>query len=153
MVWQAEVERKLGGEWEHMQDWGGKLTGATVRIAALLHAATTEHPAKTAISGEVMEAAVKIARVLSAHAEAAYQMMGASEAEKNAQYLWQKMKESGQMKFNGEGIYLLMKNTPKENRHAALTVLVERGYIRMAEERTGGRPRTVIRVNPLAADA
>ena len=102
-----------------------------------------------------MEAAVKIARVLSAHAEAAYQMMGASEAEKNAQYLWQKMKESGQTEFSGRDIYNIARWSLKSSdmRYAALTVLVERGYIRMAEERTGGRPRTVIRVNPLAADA
>jgi len=37
--YQAYIEKKLGNEWEFMRDWGGKLTGAVVRIAALMHAA------------------------------------------------------------------------------------------------------------------
>ena len=31
--YQAYIEKKLGNEWEFMRDWGGKLTGAVVRIA------------------------------------------------------------------------------------------------------------------------
>ena len=32
--YQGYIEKKLGDDWENMRDWGGKLTGAMVRIAA-----------------------------------------------------------------------------------------------------------------------
>ncbi|NCE65329.1 DUF3987 domain-containing protein [Pseudoflavonifractor sp. 524-17] len=52
--YQAYIEKKLGGEWEHMRDWGGKLVGAMVRIAALLH--LSSFPANEPISAETIAA-------------------------------------------------------------------------------------------------
>ena len=105
-----------------------------------------------------MEAAVKMARALSAHAEAAYQVMGASPEEKNAQYLWQRLRDrtrdSGRNQFSGNDIYALARKKTalrdKEALTAALSVLKARGYVRETTIPTGGRPKTVFTLNPLA---
>lgn len=76
--YQAYIEKKLGGEWEHMRDWGGKLVGAMVRITALLH--LSSFSATEPISPETMAGATSIAEFLGAHAEAAYQAMGPTKA-------------------------------------------------------------------------
>lgn len=38
----AYIERKLGDEWEWMRDWGGKIVGAMLRIAGLIHASEVQ---------------------------------------------------------------------------------------------------------------
>src|SRR5699024_12159471 len=54
--YQESIEKKLGNEWEFMRDWVGKLTGAVVRIAALMHAAECMgNPTEIPISAETME--------------------------------------------------------------------------------------------------
>lgn len=92
-AYQEYVEKKLGDSWEHMRDWGGKLVGATMRIAALLHLANL--PADVPISAATMAGATSIAEFLGAHAEAAYQAMGADESVENAQYLWRRISANG----------------------------------------------------------
>ena len=91
--YQGYIEKKLGGEWEHMRDWGGKLVGAMVRIAALLH--LSSFSADVPISAETMAAATGIAEFLGAHAEAAYQAMGADESIEDAKHLWRRIAASG----------------------------------------------------------
>jgi hypothetical protein len=66
------------GDLGHMSDWAGKSVGAIVRIAALLHLA--DNPVdgyRLPISGETMAAAVRIGEYFTAHAEAAFDHMGA----------------------------------------------------------------------------
>lgn len=46
------VERRLDGEWEHLRDWAGKLVGAMVRIAALIHASEVDAPSEAPIGPE-----------------------------------------------------------------------------------------------------
>jgi len=72
--WDAEVEAQLrpGGDLSGIPDWGGKLVGNTVRIAAILHAANAVErgtsPTEGPVSGETMRAAVSLARTLISHA-------------------------------------------------------------------------------------
>lgn len=153
--WQTYIEGKLGGDWEHMRDWSGKLTGATVRIAALIHAATVQgDPTQTPIHEEVMRGAVKIANALSVHAEAAYQAMGGNPAYEDAKYLWKRIVGSGKDEIKKRDLFNLCKGKLKtmEQMQAPLQVLTERYYIREIEQQTGerGRPSTKIIVNPLA---
>ena len=79
-AWEAEVESMLadGGQMENMRDWGGKLAGATLRLAAVLHC--VEHGVVGCIGGATIAAAVEIARYLIPHAEAVLNMMQAKEA-------------------------------------------------------------------------
>lgn len=147
-AFQAYIEPKLAGELEHMSDWAGKLTGAVVRIAALLH--LSSFPATEPIGPEVMAAATCIGEFLIAHAQAAYQVMGASENQADARYLWKRIK--GNNELSKRDLFNACKGRFKrvESMEPGLYMLVDMGYIRLEEVQTGGRPTQKIKVNPLA---
>jgi putative DNA primase/helicase len=88
-AWEAAIEAMLddGGSMELLRDWGAKLAGATLRLAAVLHC--VERGPAERIEGRTMRAAIAIARYLIPHAEAVLNMMGASEgcADEDARYL------------------------------------------------------------------
>lgn len=154
--YQGQVEHRLGNEWESMRDWGGKVVGAAVRIAALIHAAEAPgDPTETTIQGETMVRAVKIAESLSSHAEAAYQLMGANEDHENARYLWRKLRECGQDEISKRDLFRLVRGKFKkaDDIETPLSVLAEYGYIRIEEMERRGAGRKAspkIKVNPLA---
>lgn len=77
--WETEIEAMLGDGcvMEILRDWGAKLAGAMLRLAAVLHC--LEHGPAGCIAGETVTAAVEIARYLAPHAEAVLNMMQASE--------------------------------------------------------------------------
>ncbi len=87
--WEREVEVMLGdgGEMEIMRDWGGKLAGATLRLAAVIHCA--EHSPAVPISRQTIAAAIEIGRYLIPHAEAVMDAMKAKEksADDDARYV------------------------------------------------------------------
>ena len=150
--YQAHIEQKLGNEWESMRDWGGKITGAMVRIAALMHAAEVHgNPTETPISPEVMAGATSIAEFLSAHAVAAYQIMGANEDYENARYLWRRIESSGQDEMSKRDLFRLCKGRFKrvEDMEPALQTLITMGYVRERELSTGGRPTKKLIFNPM----
>ena len=149
----AYIEQRLGDEWEHMRDWGGKLVGAMVRIAALMHAAVVQgSPAETPISPEVMGAAVGIAEFLGPHAEAAYQVMGADQDYEDAKYLWRRIEGTGQDELTKNELLQLTRGKFKkaENMEPALNTLIDMGYVRRENRKTGGRPSEIILVNPFS---
>lgn len=150
--YQAHIEKKLGNEWEHMRDWGGKIVGQTVRIAALMHAAEVGDPVETPISEETMRGAVKIAECLSLHAEAAYQIMGADETQADAKYLWRRIEKLGLPEISKRDLFAKCQSKFErvEKMDPALAILKERGYVRIEEKQTGGRSSTRILANPLA---
>jgi hypothetical protein len=77
---QERTERRLasGGDMEALRDWGGKLAGAAVRIAALLHiAAHLKDGWGSPVSGTTMKSAIKIAEYFSSHAFIAFGIMHA----------------------------------------------------------------------------
>lgn len=148
----AYIEQKLGNEWECMRDWGGKLVGATVRIAALMHAAEVQgNPADIPISPEVMEGAVKIAEFLGVHAMAAYQIMGADENMEDARYLWRRIESTGKDQLTKNEVIQLTRGKfqKAEDMEPALQTLADMGYIRRETQKTAGRPREMIILNPI----
>lgn len=149
---QAYIEKKLGGEWEHMRDWGGKLVGAMVRIAALLH--LSSFPVTEPIIPETMAAATYIAKFLGAHAEAAYQAMGADGSVEDAKYLWRRIAAAGEAEISKRDLFRLVQGKFKkaEGMEAPLRVLVEYGYIRIEDVERDGAGRKAspkIKINPL----
>ena len=154
--YQGYIEKKLGDEWECMRDWGGKITGAMVRIAALMHAAEAQgNPTETPISPEVMAGATSIAEFLSAHAVAAYQIMGADETTESAKYLWRKIERIGQPEISKRDLFRCVRGKFKKAEYMEdpLRVLVEYGYIRVENVERDGAGRKAsprIKVNPLA---
>lgn len=145
------VEKRLINEWEHMADWGNKLVGATVRIAALIHASEVRsNPTDTEISPEVMTAAIKIGEVLGVHAMVAYQIMGADEVYEDAKYLWRRIRSTGQDKISKRDLIRLCHGKfPKaETMEPALEILIEMNYIKRVFAKTNGKPSETIFVNP-----
>lgn len=155
--WESEIEAMLGdgGAMEIMRDWGAKLAGATLRLAAVLHC--VEHGPAGRIEGRTIAAAVEIARYLVPHAEAVLNMMLASEdtADDDARYVLRWIERHGRREFTkSEAQHHGKRRFPKADAiDPALTELTRRGYIRPTPvETTGpGRPPSpAYEVNPAA---
>lgn len=91
---EIEAQQGEGGRYAHMSDWTGKLAGAAARIAALFEVAMNGLDAGV-VKRENVERAVKLARLLIPHAEAAFRLMGAPDEETDALILldWIKRNE------------------------------------------------------------
>jgi hypothetical protein len=79
-AWEREIEPTLGedGALSSITDWAGKLVGATVRLAGLLHAAGLvgkAQPWEVEIEEETAVHAVALGKYFRAHAETAYAVM------------------------------------------------------------------------------
>lgn len=155
--WEAEIEAMLGdgGQMEIMRDWGAKLAGATLRLAAVLHC--VKHGPAGHIEGPTIAAAVVIARYLVPHAEAVLNMMLASEetADDNARYLLRWIERHGRREFTkSEAQHHGKRRFPNaDDIDPALAELTRRGYIRLrpAEATGPGRPPSrTYDVNPAA---
>lgn len=155
--WEAEVEVMLGegGAMESMRDWGAKLAGATLRLAAVMHC--VEYGTTGCIDKRTIEAAVTIARYLVPHAEAVLNKMQASEdaADNDACYVLRWIERHGRQEFTkSEAQHHGKRRFPRASDiDPALAELVRRGYIRPKPmEVTGpGRPSSpTYEVNPAA---
>lgn len=138
-----EVEKELrpGGEFENMLDWGGRLAGQAVRLAANFHLfENSEQPLKP-ISGETMRMALNVSAVLSKHAATAYEMMGCDSDTELAKDILRWIKSDGEsFETTKDGFKIFC---PKDvfNRfrgrngikmqvlEPALNILLERGFI------------------------
>jgi hypothetical protein len=159
--WEAEVEAMLaeGGQMEIMRDWGAKLAGATLRLAAGLHC--VEYGPAGRIDKPVIAAAVEVARYLVPHAETVLNMMLASEetTDDDARYVLRWIERHGLQEFTRRDAQQHGKRRFKraDEIDPALTELTRRGYIRQrpVEASGPGRPPSpTFDVNPAAlADA
>jgi hypothetical protein len=144
--WEAEIEAMLGdgGQMEIMRDWGAKLAGATLRLAAVLHC--VEHGPQGSIDEGAIASAIEIARYLIPHAEAVLTMMQAQEdsADDDARYVLRWIVRHHRTDFTKtEAQHHGKRRFPKaDDIDPALAELVRRGYIRPkpAEVSGPGRP-------------
>lgn len=156
-AWEVEIEAALaeGGELEAIEDWGGKLAGATVRIAAILHAA--EFSIGDQVEAESVEAAVEIAKYLIPHSMAALDLQAAQQdtAREDAKYLlrWierHQLSEFTKRKAHQHGKARFPKAAQLD---AGLFKLASRGYIRhLPEPKSPGRPSIRYQVNQQAIE-
>lgn len=160
MAW---VEPQLGemGQLHCIADWAGKLAGAVVRLAGLLHMA--EHsrdiaPWTLPVTVNTIERAITLGRYLIPHALMAFSEMGADEDAERAKFILRWLERTGQTAFSKRDVYQGTKGTFKriEALEAPLKLLTEHGYIRRRpdEPRAGkpGRPASpVYDVNPYFA--
>ncbi len=153
--WEAEIEEMLGegGQMEIMLDWGGKLAGATLRLAAVLHC--VEHDLAGCIERRTISAAIEIARYLIPHAEAVLSMMSATEksSEDDARYLMRWINRHEHREFTKRNAHQHCKRRfPKvDDLDPSLDELIKRGFIRSlaAEAKGPGRPTSpAFEVNP-----
>jgi hypothetical protein len=138
--WEAEIEAMLGdgGQLEVLRDWGAKLAGATLRLAAVLHC--VEHGAAGCIGGPTFATAVGLARYLIPHAEAVLCMMQAQEGSGNedARYVLKWIERHGRREFTKRDAQQHGKRRfPKaDDLDPALAELVRRGYVSDTERAT-----------------
>lgn len=126
------------------------LNAFMVRIAALLH--LSSFPATEPVSPETMAGATSIAEFLGAHAMAAYQMMGADEAQEDAKYILKRVVSEGKKKLTRSELTRLCRGKFQKaaDMDPAINELSDRGYIRCLENDVGYNNRKQIsyEVNP-----
>jgi hypothetical protein len=153
-----EHEPRLGagGDLASLTDWAGKLPGAAIRIAGLLHAAQfPSAPGATPISAATMASAIALGEYFTQHALAAFAIMGADPTLDGARHVLAWVKRIDESSFVLRDAFQALKGTFKkvDELRAALAVLEERSYIRQRpEERRAGpgrRPSPTYDVNPL----
>jgi replicative DNA helicase len=146
------------GDLAHLAGWAAKLTGATCRIAALLHlAAHLRDGWARSVDAETLTGAIRLAGYLVDHALAVFDLMGADPRIHDARWLLDWINRTSHQQF-----------TRRDAHHAAprgrfrkatdldppLTLLEEHGYLHRADtDQTspkGGRPASPrFLVNPM----
>lgn len=141
---QDHVEKLLAGRWESIQEWAGKLVGTVCRIAAILHCGTALEPLTEPVSEETFAAACKVGLFLASHAEAAYGLMGVSQAEQDAKYIQKRLR--GHERISRSELTRLCRGRFKKasDMEIAFAVLEERGYMRREERDIGYRGRVQV---------
>ncbi len=151
--WAQEIETGLrdGGHLEPIRDWGSKLVGATIRLAAVIHA--VENGPQELIQPPSVAAAVEIARSLIPHALRVLARGGESPALEDAQYLLRWIERGSLDCFTRRDAHQHGRRRwpTVEGVDRPLGVLVGRGFIRPkpTEPAGPGRPASpVFEVNP-----
>jgi len=159
-AFEARVEPMLAefGVLGHMTDWGGKLVGAVMRIAGLLHMidhAGEGSPWAAQIQPGCVDRAIRIGEYLIPHARAAYASMGADPVTEDAKRVLAWVRKQGLASFSKRDLFQGLKGYFKRvaQIEPVLALLQEHGYIRQqaAESRSGAgrKPSPVYEVNPL----
>jgi hypothetical protein len=154
---QAALEPMLaaGGELETLTDWAGKLAGAVARLAGCLHLAAVEvEPWNTPVSAETTAAAIKLGHYFTAHAKAAFCLMGADPALELAKRLVAWLERKGCERFSRRDACYQLRVKVRELEEP-LALLTEHGFIRAAagpalqSAQAGRKPGPAYEVNPL----
>ena len=153
--WETEIEAMLaeGGDMECTRDWGAKLAGATLRLAAVMHC--VEWMVTESIGRETISKAIEIARYLIPHAEAVLRMMQASEetVDDDARYVLRWIRRHGWRDFTKrEAQQHGRRRFPHaEDIDPALELLAQHNYIRPLPSpppRPGRPPSPAYEANP-----
>jgi len=149
----VEAGMRESGTYAHLTDWAGKLPGAVIRIAALLHSArhALVRPWEKEISIEDMSAALRMADVLSIHALAVFDLMGADPALDGARVVLRWIKREGKPEFTFRDCHYAHKTRYKRTAdlEPAIEVLAERHLIRPRVAKVAHRPSRIFEVNPV----
>lgn len=145
------IEDRQGqdGEFYSIQDWTSKLPGAALRIAGLFH--VVEYGADVSeINFSTIERSLDLCELLIAHAQAAFDMMGAEPANNDARIVCRWIVATGKKAFRQhEAIRAMRQFRTVARLEAALEVLTSRNIIsEPRKRRSGGRPSIVYAVNP-----
>lgn len=156
-TWEVEIESMLGdgGQMEMIRDWGAKLAGATLRIAAIIHC--VQHGVHGRISSATLGSAIDIARYLIPHAQATLNLMQASDGscDDDAQYVlrWIERHERREFTKSEAQHHGKRRFARADDIDPSLTELTRRGYIRSRPIEVvgpGRPPSPTYEVNPAA---
>jgi hypothetical protein len=157
--WQEEVERMLGadGQLESFTDWGGKLSGLTARLAAVIHLIGAGVDLSKPVTLESIESAIAISKWAIPHARAAFGLLRADDgAMEDAERVlkWLKKKELSQTSKNDIRQQFRSKFDNEPDRlMRAIELLVDRGWLRPVDSKpvTPGRPSEPYECHPWIA--
>jgi len=149
--WQQEIESALGdyGSMRELRDWGGKLAGATARLAAILHLIEVDQsePWDVCISRSVLDRAIQLAKWSIPHARAVILgLMGGNNTRiEDADYVRRWLIEKGIEEFSERDAQVHGRSRfdgNKDRLRACLDLLCETITIRALPipEMTAGRP-------------
>jgi hypothetical protein len=112
--WQEFAERvecnmRPQGTYEHIKDWAGKLPGAALRVAGILHCVmhAQQQPWTVDLSLETMTHAVTVLTVLSQHALAVFDLMGADPTIDGARKVWRWIERGHRDRFTARQCFNL----------------------------------------------
>lgn len=147
------------GAFGSFADWAGKLAGAALRIAALLHMAARSHShnshnSQNEINERTMARALDFTHYLIAHAKAAFQEMGADPSIAVARRTLAWIERSSALQFSKRDLWQAIRGSVAraDDLDPVLKILCDHGYIRPVEfDRAGpGRkPSQRYDVHPL----
>lgn len=142
---EGEVEDALddGGNYEAIPDWAGKMAGAAVRIAGILHC--VEFGPDGVIGVGTFRAAAKIVKYLAPHADHVLRMMCGTNGGTidDSQYILRWIRRHGLMKFTKRDAHQHgRRRFPQpDDMDPALEELIRRGYVRPVVHDTSGPGR------------
>ena len=155
LAFAGEVEKGLapGGEFEGMNDWGGKLAGAVVRIAGLFHLVTYDRPEELKITPETMRQAAYMGALLTEHAKAAYALMGTDETIEGAKKVLEWIRRQAADRFTTQDCWQAVRGYFHHMPPLleALKELEDRSFIKEVpaeKQKTGRKARPDYLVNP-----
>lgn len=153
------IEPQLKNELEFMGDWAGKLFGACLRIAGILHCMEYSNiDSSCLVSVDTVKKAITISKYFLEHSKYAYMLMGADKEVEKAKYILNKLEKQDKMSLKRSEIFSISRSPSRninkvDNIVKALDILVEYGYILEleAEEKAGaGRKKDIVfELNPL----
>ncbi|WP_370743363.1 YfjI family protein [Streptomyces sp. LUP47B] len=149
IAYQQRVEPRLkerGGTLGHINDWAGKLVGATARMAALLHLA--EHGGNgyaRPVTEATMNAAIELGEYYTAHALAVFDAMGADPVMARARSVLDALRDNQWEDVSRRDVFSVLSRSEVPtiaDLEPALALLEDHGYLRSYQpERTGKRGR------------
>ena len=154
-----DIEKRLTPEGDlaispELSQWANKLPGQMARLAGLMHCVSAfeqgRDPLLSKISSQETNAAVELAKFFLAHAKNVYLEESEPESIRNAKYLWERIKSIKSSKIAKRELIRKTQGKTDFVLDESLTVLVERGYIRIERTNGGtpGRPGETIFINP-----
>ncbi|MEU8133780.1 YfjI family protein [Streptodolium elevatio] len=145
---QEHTERRLadGGLLAHVRNWGGKVDGASVRIAGLLHLAAHEQAWTRPIDADTVQAAGRIGDYFTHHALAVFDLMGADPARDRARSVLDHLRHRKAAVVSKRDLFTGLSRAEfptTADLDPALALLEDHGWVRAGpgpERRGRGRP-------------
>lgn len=150
MAQAIEVEQGDGGRYESISDWTAKLPGAAARIAALLELAEMGLQAEE-VSHAAMDRAIRLARLLIPHAQAAFGLLGTDATDSDAAAIVKWIKAGDRQQFTRREAQKAQEGRFRsvERLQKALERLERQDVLReFRRHNKGAPPTTAYRVNP-----
>lgn len=147
---EIEVQLRPDGRLALCQGWGGKICGFALRIAGLLHIASSD-PSNLIIDPETMDRALQIASRLTDHAIAAYGLLGVDETTEDAKQISYWLSQQKENCFKKSELVLAMRHKKwgkAERLSKALNLLIDRNLISNAKKLPTRKPTTVYYIHP-----